>query len=170
MKTKIYFFLLSPFFLSNYFFSQIKVTNNGNLNKYRFSVGVADISCQNLKYEKFGTYISDTVLLDSPIYTFRLIVDEILGNSNSYESIKYYVSFDNNEWVRVSPANRGNEIVNNLVVPKMLILDTLDLGAGLTGIQEVLLPNPVYSYRLRIDLDMLDATSDNFISPEVLSY
>jgi hypothetical protein len=149
---------------------EVKVTNNGNLNKYRFSVGVADISCQNLKYEKFGTYISDTVLLDSPIYTFRLIVDEILGNSDSYESIKYYVSFDNNEWIRVSPTNRGNEIVNNVIIPKMLILDTLDLGAVLTGIQEVLLPNPVYSYRLRIDLDMLDATSDNFISPEVLSY
>jgi hypothetical protein len=31
MKTKIYFLLLSPFFLSNYFFSQIKVTNNGRV-------------------------------------------------------------------------------------------------------------------------------------------
>lgn len=149
---------------------EVRVGNNVELHKYRFSVSVADISCQNLKYEKFGTYISDTVLLDSPVYTFRLIVDEILGNNDSYESIKYYVSFDNNEWIRISPTNRGNEIVNNVIIPKMLILDTLDLGAVLTGIQEVLLPNPVYSYRLRIDLDMLDVTSDNFISPEVLSY
>lgn len=142
--------------------------------KKRFMIGIEDLGLIKTSYARVGSFVSDYYTIDDPIYTFSLKVNEWIPpvqQVNPYSIITYWVELGNGEWTRVSPTTRDSEIDSNgKVIPKLLILDNLEEGFISTEVKEVLLDAPIYTFRIKIDIDMSFATSDLFISPEVREY
>ncbi len=141
--------------------------------KKRLMVGIEDIGIVNEQYSKNGVYISQYYNLDNPVYTYALKVGETIPDivvSNGYNIIKYYVQFHNQEWIRISPVTRGEEYDGNALVPKLLVLDKLNLGEISTQLAEIPYEFSVYSFRVKIEIDMNSVDTANFISPSVLYY
>lgn len=144
--------------------------------KKRASVAIDDVALLSETYLSQGVYISDFYTIDNPLYTFSLEVNEYLPtipgvDIDPHVMIKYYVEFQNQDWIRISPRNRSDEYdENGLIVPKMLILDSLGMGDISSDIRELPFDFSVFSFRLRIELDMSFVQSEYFVSPEVRSY
>jgi len=146
---------------------------NDVITKKRLMIGVEDVALINSEYTKKGTYVSEYYNLDDPIYTFSMKSSEIfpsINGINPYDTIKYYVQFHDQEWIRISTINRDEEYSNNLYIPKFIVLDKLNMGNISTQISEYIYDFPVYSFRIKIDIDMSFITGINFVSPMILSY
>lgn len=88
-----------------------------------------------------------------------------------YNIVQYWVELGSNEWIRISPLTRDAEYtLNGAVVPKLLLLDSLEESIISTEVQEVVFDSPVYTFRIRINIDMSFVGSDLFISPEIRKY
>jgi len=144
------------------------------VKKKRFSVGIEDLGLIKTSYASTGSFVSDYYTLDNPIYTFSLKVDEWIPSIpqvDPYSIVTYWIELGNKEWIRISPVTRSDELdTDGAVVPKILVLDKLNEGVISNAIKEILPEVPVYSFRLRIDMNMSFLTSDLFISPEVREY
>ena len=112
--------------------------------------------------------------IDDPIYTFFLRVGETMPDIVDvppYDMVKYYVQFTNQEWIRISPVTRGDELdEDGNIVSKFFVLDKLNLGQISTDLKELPYNFPVFSFRIRIELDMNFIASSNFISPSIDFY
>jgi hypothetical protein len=146
---------------------------NDVVAKKRLMVGIEDAALMSSQFTKKGIYVSEYYNVDDPIYTFSLksaeTIPDIQGLRLS-DVIKYYVQFHSQDWIRVSPITRGEEYEENKFVPKFLVLDKLNLGGISTEIAEYSYDFPVYSLRVKIEIDMSAVTSTNFLSPMVLYY
>lgn len=144
------------------------------VKKKRFSIGIEDLATVNESYVKQGVYISDFYTVDDPIYTFMLKVGETMPDIDGKtpaDMVKYYVQFQNQDWIRISPISRTEEVDDdNNIVPKLFVLDRLNLDQISSDLSEVPYDFPVYSFRLRIEFDMSDLGSASFISPSVDYY
>ena len=162
-------------------FTEISLERIGELevtgdlvNKKRLSVGIDDIAVLGDVYSRQGVYISRFYTIDNPVYTFSLDVNEFIPdvpNINPYDMVKYYVEFQNQDWIRISPINRNDEYdENSNLVPKFIVLDNLGSEGVSPDILELPYDFSVYSLRLRIEFDLSDMESDVFITPEIRSY
>lgn len=145
--------------------------NKDIVSKKRYMIGIEDLGIVTEQYLKQGYYISEFYTIDDPIYTFLLKVGETLPNIqgvNPYDTVKYFVQFHNQDWVRVSPVTRSNEIDNNnKTVPSFIILDDLNIGQTNGDLFELIYDSPIYSFRIKIEFDMSFLDNNNFISPSV---
>lgn len=142
------------------------------ISRRRLAIGIEDIQSVEKKFEKLGTFISNSYNLDFPIYTFSLKVDEYIpqyDNIVSYDLIKYYVEFDSGEWIRISPINRGEEYENGNAVPKMFIFDSAS-SDNTSLIRYLNSGGNINNFRLKIIIDMTQVSDSNFIPPEVKNY
>jgi len=150
-----------------------EITPN-EIYKKRFSLGINDTYLTNSTFSKKGIYISDYYNVDSPIYSFLLVaneyIPEVYKDIKKSDIIKYYVEFNNNDWINISPLNRPMEINNGVVVPTMCIFDSLDQGSIRSDILELNSSSPVYSFRIKILIDMSFIDGEIYSSPEIFSY
>ena len=141
------------------------------VQKKRYMVGIEDIGIVNETYVKQGTYISDFYTIDDPLYTFFLRTSEVLPEVpqvDPHSKLRYYVQFHNQDWIRISPNNRGHEVdEDNNTVPKFIVLDDLNIGQVSTDLIELLYDLPIFSFRIKIEFDMSFIDNTNFISPSV---
>lgn len=144
------------------------------LKKKRYSVGIEDLALVNETFKKQGVWISDYYTIEDPIYTFFLRVGETMPSSVDvppYDMVKYYVQFANQDWIRISPVNRGDELdEDGAIVSKFFVLDRLNLGKISTDLKELPYEFPVFSFRIRIEIDMNFLASKSFISPSIDYY
>lgn len=146
---------------------------NDVITKKRLMIGIEDIVTVNTQYSKKGSYVSQYYNMDSSIYTFSMSVGETIPtivNVHPYDIVKYYVQFHDQDWIRMSPINRGDEFNNRVVVPKFLVLDQLNIGNISTQISQHIYNFPVYSFRIKIEIDMSFSTGINYVSPAILYY
>lgn len=147
---------------------------NDVLQKKRYSIGIEDLALVNETFKKQGFWISNHYTIDDPIYTFFLKVGETIPaliDIPVYKMVKYYVQFANQDWIRISPINRGDEVdEDGNVVSKFFVLDQLNLGYISTSLLELPYNFPVFSFRIKIEIDMNFLTSKNFISPSIDYY
>lgn len=147
--------------------NEIKI-EPGIINRKRLSIGINDISIKNNTYVKQGVYVSQFYPLDFNIYTFSLKVDEFIPeylNLNPYDIVQYYAEF-NSKWERISPITRGDELNDNILVPKLFVFDK---GTSVNNLKYLELGN-VKGFRIKISLDLSKLTDNNFISPEIYDY
>ena len=144
------------------------------VSKKRFSLGIEDLGLIKTSYSTIGTYVSNYYTIDDPIYTFSMKVNEWIPDIpevDPYNILQYWVELGSNEWIRISPLTRDTEhTLNGAVVPKLLLLDSLEESIISTEVQEVVFDSPVYTFRIRINIDMSFVGSDLFISPEIRKY
>ncbi len=145
--------------------------------KKRLVLDVENIELESNKCNNSGTYTSQYYNLDLPLYTFMLKTEEGFANNISKDSINYYVQLGEEIPVRISPITRGVEYDNNgstqTRVPKMLVLDELNLQSITTDVAYFNLPS-IYSFRIIIEFDVKhidgSAISEYFIPPFVDSF
>lgn len=146
---------------------------NDIISRRRLAIGIEDIKSIERVFEKEGIFVSNSYNLDFSIYTFSLKVDEFIPDYpgiTKYDTVKYYVEFDNGEWIRISPISRENEMENNNLVPKLVVFDTPpeDISQA-----PIIYMNPVSlnnSFRIKIVLDLSKLQSATFVPPEVRNY
>jgi len=142
--------------------------------KKRFSIGIEDLASVSETYAKQGVFISEFYTVDDPIYTFMLKVAETIpsvAGLNDYSMVKYSVQFQNQDWIRLSPISRSEELDDNdNIIPKFFVLDNLNLGQISSDLAEVPFDFPIYSFRIRIEFDMSSISESNFISPSIDYY
>jgi len=139
--------------------------------KKRLAVGVEDLGIMNELYSKEGVYVSEYYNLDDPLYTFYMKAGETLPETDGYSIVRYYVQFNNQDWVRFSPVTRLNEVDDDgNFLPKFFVLDDLNIGHISTQLTELKYDFPVYSFRIRIEIDMSFMETNNFISPAIDYY
>lgn len=139
--------------------------------KKRLSIGVEDLGLVNELYAKEGVYVSEYYNIDDPLYTFYMKVGESLPDIGGYSIIRYYVQFNNQDWIRFSPITRLTEFdTDGNQVPKFFVLDDLNIGHISSDLTELKYEFPVYSFRIKIEMDMSFMNTSNFISPAVDFY
>ena len=132
------------------------------LKKRRCSIGIYDVSLVQEVFSNIGYFISEYYTTENPIYSLYIKTREL--NVRNYNHVKYYIEFNDGEWVRISPVNRVKETDdedNN--VPVLLILDEVEDTNQ--RFKKIILDKSCYSFRFKIEFDISDTTS--VISPEI---
>jgi hypothetical protein len=168
---------------NNYYDADLKKVENDEqeitpyiINRRRASIGIKDISLvENTFTKKVGTYISNAYVLDFLAYTFTLKVSEFLPDYksyNKYDTVKYYVQFNNQEWIRVSPISRPDEYdKNNKLIPKMFVFDQdVNKSNTFNNIQFLELSTPVNLFSIKIEFDFTSVVDEDFVPAEVRDY
>jgi len=145
----------------------IKIPKEVNPYRKRLSIGIQDIAINKNIYNKTGTYISKQKILPYYMYTFSLEVNEYIPDYkdiNKYDTVKYYISFNDNKWIRISPINRVNEYENEQLIPKLIVFDKEidNNNKSVLYIPESI--NNSYIYKVVFDLSSMD---DIFVPPEI---
>jgi hypothetical protein len=141
----------------------------GIIDRKRISIGINDISIKENTYIKQGTYVSIYYPLDFNLYTLSIRSIEYIPEYNNiykYDVIKYYIEV-NSKWERISPINRGDEISENVIVPKILVFDK---GQSNNNQVKYIDISNVKIFRVKIVFDLNNLTESKFIPPEVLDY
>jgi len=147
---------------------QIDIAAN-TINRKRFSIGINDISIKDNIYTKQGTYISPYYPLDFTLYTLSLKTKEFIPeypNIYKYDIIKYFIEV-NSIWERISPINRGDELSNNKLIPKILVFDK---GLNEDNQVKYIDTGSVNLFRVKIVFDLSGLTESRFVPPEVYDY
>jgi len=149
----------NEFDISAKFLESYTIEADTNLSdKRRLVLDVDDIALAYDKYSTTGTYISKYYNLDVPLYTIILLVKDVFPNNISSNSIKYYIEIENDKKIRISPANKNAEfeIINGEkhYIPKMLVLDKLNIQNITSDIKELDDISSIYSFRVVIDFDI----------------
>lgn len=151
--------------------------------KRRLSIDIEDITLISNKYPLQGQYASRIYNLDVPLYSIYLVTKEIIPPGIDPKSIEYYIQFSNEEY-RISPINKPTELYDeNLrttsntgllqnttatmvggrfttldsktnIIPKMLVLDKLNIINETAEIKSILSELPVYSFRVIIKFNI----------------
>lgn len=143
------------------------------INRKRLAIGIEDIKTVERIFEKTGMYVSHSTNLDFGIYTFSLNVDEyipVYNNINSFDTVKYFVEFNNAGWIRISPINRDTETENDEVIPKILIFDNVEQNTSVSNVKYINISSIANNFRIKIVFDMSSITNSTFVPPEVHSY
>ena len=144
----------------------IDVQVKGCTYRKRLAIGLQDIDLQSIKYKNTGQYLSNLYASEEPMYAVSLDATEQFpraGTLQPWDFIKYYIQFGSvksDEWVRLSPKSRTNEIDDEAkLVPHTIILDTQMAGGDKDSLNNpgdfvfVDFAKPTYNFRIRIDLD-----------------
>ena len=145
----------------------------GVIGRRRLAIGIEDIKSVERVFQKEGTYVSNAYNLDFGIYTFSLKVNEFIPqyqNIDSNEVVKYYVEFNNGEWIRISPVDREMEEENGKTIPKLLIFDAAPTNVTDNVIKYVTVDGIVNNFRIKVVIDLSNIGTDVFIPPEVRNY
>ena len=145
----------------------------GLIDRRRLVVGVKDIQINSNIYYKSGTFISNPYSVDFDIYTFSLDVDEYIPdypNLNKYDLVKYYIEFNSQEWVRISPTKRDDEFDGEKIIPKMIIFDKLFDETNFQNVTFIVPETSIRTFRLKIDIDLSSVPDKDIISPEIRNY
>jgi hypothetical protein len=162
------------------------VNVEGITHRKRLGIGIHDIDIQSIKYKKEGVYISERFGNETPIYAVSMSASEQFPGIQSlsfkkWDFIKHYIQFgnsDSEEWHRISPTQRKNEIdeVGNNV-PSVIILDALiDQGKTVTKsdtygyISHVNLNKSIYNFRMKIEINTNASDNAGNWSPYIYDY
>ena len=145
------------------------------IERRRLVIGIEDISLIDNTYYKTGEYVSQYYPLDFNIYTFSISSIEDIPkypNLDSYEMVKYYVEFNNQDWIRISPTNRTDERENNILVPKLIIFDKSPdvVQQGYENIKFMNSDISINILRVKIVIDMSKITDQKFTPPIIRDY
>jgi len=143
------------------------------LHKRRLSIGIEDISLISEEYAKKGIYVSDYYTMDDPIYTYSIAVGSDIpkiDNIKDYQIVKWYVQFHTQDWIRISPINKGEEYENGILIPKFLVLDELNMGTISTQLSEIIYDFSAYSFRVKVEIDMSFISTINYLTPTIFYY
>ena len=143
------------------------------ISRRRLAIGIEDIKSVERVFVKDGVYISTAYNLDFSIYTFSLKVDEFIpnySNINRWETVKYYISFNNSDWERVSPIDREIESQGNTTIPKLFVFDKIDETID-TGVIKYIPANGIINnFRIKIVFDVSALGDAVFVPPEIRNY
>lgn len=139
----------------------------------RMSIGVKDIVVKQNTYKKKGVYISLPYTSEFGIYTMSMKVDEFIPDYpdlDPYNVVQYWLQFNNKDWERLSPVNRGTELdLNGNAVPKLMVFDR-DPGDAGSNIRFLDYGTDVSVFRVKIVFDASAVPDAQFIPPEVRDY
>ena len=141
----------------------------GIISRKRLSIGINDISIKDNTYVKQGVYMSPYYPTDVNLYTLSLKVSENIPsypNIDPYTVIRYFIEV-NSRLERISPINRGDELINGELVPKILVFDKGQTTN--TQIKYIEVSN-VKIFRVKIVFDLTSLTESKFIPPEVSDF
>jgi len=150
--------------------------NRDIIDRRRASIGIKDISLlKNVYSKKTGVYISPLYPLDFTMYTFSLKVEEYIPeykNIDKYTTVKYYVQFNNQEWLRISPINRPDEYEGDKLISKMIVFDQAADSEKLKFMNVNFLPSavPVNIFAVKIVFDFTMVTDADFVPAEIKNY
>lgn len=141
----------------------------GVINRRRLSIGVNDIAIKDNTYVKQGVYVSPYYPVDTNLYTLSLKTVESIPeypNIDPYSVIQYFIEI-NSKWERISPINRGDEIFNGILVPKILVFDKGQTSNSQVKYIEI---SNVKIFRVKIVFDLTNIEESKFIPPEVSDF
>ena len=103
---------------------------------------------------------------------------EIIPPGIDPASIRYYIQFSEEELYRISPINKESEPTGNRFgekyVPKILVLDGLDINSLTSEVLSIVPKNPIYSFRviIKFDISRTDSQPINeyYIPPSIDFY
>jgi hypothetical protein len=150
---------------------------------------VSDIKIQEEKFVPLGNYVSKLYTCKKPIYAIQLQVGEIFDFLKDPPltpelDTRYYISFSDNNWYRISPSYRRSEKwineedrfdLNLNYVPSILLLDSNlsdveKLNKTLTKNMAYLeLGKDMYTCRIKIQLD-ISSENVQYVSPKITDY
>jgi hypothetical protein len=143
------------------------------ISRKRLAIGIEDIKSVERVFEKDGVYISNAYNLDFSVYTFSLKVNEVIPDYdgiNKWDTIKYYVSFNNGEWLRVSPIDRESEMDGDVAIPKLFVFDSIENLDESSLIRYVAADGLINNFRVKIVMDLSSLQDTVFVPPEVRNY
>lgn len=141
----------------------------GIINRKRLSIGINDISVKDNTYVKQGIYVSPYYPVDFNLYTLSLrSVEKIpeYQNLDPYKIIQYFIEI-NSKWEQISPINRGDELIGNILVPKIFVFDK---GQSDNSQVKFIETGNVNNFRVKIVFDLTNLNESKFIPPEVFDY
>lgn len=143
------------------------------ISRRRLAIGIEDIKSVERVFEKDGVYISNAYNLDFSIYTFSLKVNEVIPDYDGIDkwtTVKYYVSFNNGEWLRISPIERDTESDAGVTIPKLFVFDAIENEDDESLIQYVNVDGLVNNFRIKIVIDLSALQDTVFVPPEIRNY
>jgi len=141
--------------------------------RQRLVIGIEDIKSIEKVFTKNGVYVSNSYNLDFSIYTFSLKVNEFIPDYpgiNKLDTVKYYVSFNNGEWQRMSPMEREIEKENENIIPKLFVFDMVNNIEEASLVKYLNETGAINNFRIKIVIDVSSVTNATFVPPEIRNY
>lgn len=158
----------SLFYMDNY----NNLINRDIVSANRFSIAIAGLNLTCKEYNPFGVYISKRHYLEDDIKQIVFSANDFIPIhfKDCKNSIRYFISFDNNEWIRIYPkekpqygpccieinsetilSNRNNNII---YIESLLSVKSVQVKIELYGEKEEKFVTPyVSSYKINLKVD-----------------
>ena len=144
------------------------------IDRRRLSIRIEDVAIRENTYKRIGTFISEYTNLDYNMYTFSIRVKEFIPeypDINKYDTIKYFIEFNNNEWEQISPINRSTEVFStSKFIPKLFVFDLPPDESDLGSVKYLNYISATNSFRIKIEFDLSSIKEAKFTPPEVMGY
>lgn len=136
----------------------------------RYAIGLRDICIYSATYEMASEITSTTFAVDKPIQSLTMHVNEYVPNeladtlSMRNEWIKYYVSFDDINWIRISPMTHM-PLNGEQLPPKIIAINSKD---KMLNIYNYTTSRNVQTFRVKITIQRPEDM--DMITPALLDY
>lgn len=101
------------------------------VNGWIYKIALKNIDIYKFVYSDSSEYVSKKFVSDKPISKISLSVDEVVNSSiiksidNRYSYIRYYISFNDVDWIEISPTEHS-PFGNEKIPPSLILINSTD--------------------------------------------